>query len=126
MFHVAARGSTGAPQNFTWLCWGRHRFTSAELASARADLESIVWTRFHDNFLRFNVTPGEIDWFDDFTAITSNALLAAQLARRGTAGESCSTPSNIRENSSTTTSSAKPGIAPGFSMRLRLVIAAET
>ncbi len=83
VFHVLAQGSGVPPQNFTWLCWGRRRFTPSELAKARADLESIVWTRFHDNFLRFNVTPGDVDWFDDFTAITSNARQAAQLARAG-------------------------------------------
>jgi hypothetical protein len=83
VFHVLAQGSSGASQNFTWLCWGRRRFTAAEFATARADLETMSRTRFHDNFLRFNVTPGDVDWFDDFTAITSNAREAAALARAG-------------------------------------------
>ncbi len=83
VFHVLAQGSSGPPQNFTWLCWGRRRFTPSEFAGARADLESTQGTRFRDNFLRFNVTPGDVDWFDDFTAVTSNALHAAQLARAG-------------------------------------------
>jgi hypothetical protein len=83
VFHVLAQGSAPNPQNFTWLCWGRRRFSNAELGAARADLESLAPERFHDNFLRFNVTPGDIDWFEDFASVTSNAFLAAQLARAG-------------------------------------------
>jgi hypothetical protein len=35
------------------------------------------------NFLRFNVTPGDVDWFDDrgFAAIVGNAKLAARVAK---------------------------------------------
>jgi hypothetical protein len=85
VFHVEARGAQGAPANFTWLCWGRRAFTPDQLESARQDLESIAatGTRFRHNFLRFNVTPADIDWFDDYAPIVSNARLAAQLARAG-------------------------------------------
>src|SRR5262249_2415439 len=40
-------------------------------------------TRFHHNFLRFNATPADIDWFDDHGAVLCNARQAAQLARAG-------------------------------------------
>jgi hypothetical protein len=83
VFHVTTKGAAGAPENFTWLCWGRRRFSEAELKPAGDDLEAIQWTRFHHNFLRFNVTPADLDWFDDHTAVMSNARLAAQLARAG-------------------------------------------
>ena len=39
--------------------------------------------RFKSNFLRFNTTPADVDWFDDFAPIVSNARLAASLARDG-------------------------------------------
>ena len=83
VFHADARSAGGAPLNFTWKCWGRRPFTPEELKGAREDLESIGETRFRHNFLRFNMTPADIDWFDDHSAVMDNARLAAQLARAG-------------------------------------------
>ena len=53
------------------------------LKPALDDLASIAWTRFRHNFLRFNVTPADLDWFDDHAAVLANARLAAQVARAG-------------------------------------------
>lgn len=84
VFHVAARaGDKGVSENFTWLCWGKRRFTPEQFKAAREDLESFSWSRFRHHFLRFNVTPGELDWFDDYDAVVANARLAAELARAG-------------------------------------------
>jgi len=83
VFHVLARGAAGTPENFTWLCWGRRQFSEAELKPALDDLKSLTGTRFRENFLRFNVTPADLDWFDDHAAVVSNARLAARLARAG-------------------------------------------
>jgi hypothetical protein len=83
VFHVLARGAAGPPENFTWLCWGRRRFEPAELERARTDLAALAGARFRENLLRFNVTPADLDWFDDHTAVASNAQLAARLARAG-------------------------------------------
>ena len=47
--------------------------------SRRSRLE----TRFRHNFLRFNTTPADLDWFDDHAAVIANARLAARLARAG-------------------------------------------
>jgi hypothetical protein len=83
VFHINAQGAAGGPENFTWLCWGRRRFSEAELRPAITDLESIKWTKFRHNFLRFNVTPADLDWFDDHAAVMNNARMAAQAARAG-------------------------------------------
>ena len=83
VFHVTTRTASGGLENFTWLCWGRRRFSEAEVKPAIDDLQSIQWTRFRHNFLRFNVTPADLDWFDDYAAVVSNARLAAQVARAG-------------------------------------------
>ena len=83
VFHVMTRDGQGPAKNFTWLCWGRRRFTDAALKPALDDLASIAWTRFRHNFLRFNVTPADLDWFDDHAAVLANARLAAQVARAG-------------------------------------------
>jgi hypothetical protein len=66
-----------------WECWSNRTFTEQELAAAREDLMSTQFTRFKHNFLRFNVCPGDVDWFDDFSAVLNNARLAAKIARDG-------------------------------------------
>jgi hypothetical protein len=83
VFHVTAHSAGGKTASFTWHSWGRRSFSADELKLARADLESIGDSRFRENLLRFNVTPAEIDWFDDHDAVVNNARLAAELARAG-------------------------------------------
>lgn len=83
VFHVNYAGSGGVAGSFTWECWGRREFRRGELAQALADLRATPFRRFRHNFLRFNVTPGDVDWFDDFKAILGNARLAARVAREG-------------------------------------------
>jgi hypothetical protein len=78
-------GHEGAGGSFTWELWGRRRFEPRELASSLADLQALRPRRFKENFLRINVTPGDIDWFEDFTPVLANARLAAELARAGRA-----------------------------------------
>ena len=41
--------------------------------------------RFSENFLRFNVTPADLDWFDDYSAVLQNARVAAKFARQANA-----------------------------------------
>jgi hypothetical protein len=82
VYHVSYRrpGGTGA---LTWEAWGRRAFTPAELDPARRDLRATRFRRFRYNFLRLNVTPADLDWFDDYGAVLGNARLAARLAREG-------------------------------------------
>src|SRR4029079_18407600 len=65
--------------------WGKRRFAETELAQALDDLKATPFRRFTENFLRFDVTPGDVDWFDDFDAIKIKPLLAAKIAREGKA-----------------------------------------
>jgi hypothetical protein len=83
VFHVDHLLAKGEPIRFTWEAWGKRAFTLAELEPALADLKTLTPRRFTHNFLRFNVTPGDLDWFDDFAPVLNNARLAAQLARAG-------------------------------------------
>lgn len=87
VFHINAVTPDGRPEDFLWHSWGRRAFTDAELAPALADLQATPSQCFTDNFLRFNTSPGNVDWFDDFSAILSNARMAARIAHGGrTAG----------------------------------------
>ncbi len=83
VFHVTSIDPRGTPENFAWLCWGRRAFTEAELRPALDDLKATTFRRFAHNFLRFNASPGDLDWFDDHAAVLGNARLAAGLAREG-------------------------------------------
>jgi len=83
VFHVNYTKPDGSQGNFTWECWSRRAFTMEELQTARTQLKITPFERFTDNFLRFNTTPADVDWFDDFSAILTNARLAARLAKEG-------------------------------------------
>lgn len=83
VFHVNYRTADGKQGNFTWEGWGKRAFTAAELKSALADLQAIRFRHFKQNFLRFNTTPADLDWFDDHSPVLQNARLAAQFARQG-------------------------------------------
>ena len=78
-------GRQGAGGSFTWQFWGTRRFSRDDLADAFADLRALRPRRFTENFLRVNVTPGDVDWFDDFSPILANARLAGEMARLGRA-----------------------------------------
>lgn len=83
VYHVSYRRPDGSTGNFTWECWGKKAFGEADLQEALADLKASRWQRFTHNFLRFNTTPADLDWFDDFAAVLGNARLGAGLAREG-------------------------------------------
>ncbi|MFQ6039874.1 MAG: hypothetical protein ACE5PV_03375 [Candidatus Poribacteria bacterium] len=83
VFHLNYRDEDGSTGSFTWECWGKKKFTEEQLKGAVDDLRNTLFQRFTHNFLRFNVTPGDVDWFDDFSAVLSNAKLAAKVAKQG-------------------------------------------
>jgi hypothetical protein len=83
VFHADCRQPDGSKGSFTWQAWGTHAFTEKELAEAFSDLKALRPGKFKHNFLRFNTTPAKLDWFDDYSAVLTNAALAARLARAG-------------------------------------------
>jgi hypothetical protein len=83
VFHVLYRLHNGTQRNFSWDLWGRGRFADSLLDSARLDLQATRFGRFRENFLRVNVTPGDLDWFEDHSAVMANLEQAARLAKLG-------------------------------------------
>jgi len=81
VFHVPAIER----RNFTWTMWGPHRFGWEGFAEPLADLKSIPFRRLRHRFLRVNVTPGNVDWFDDdaWSVVRHNMGLAARFAKEG-------------------------------------------
>ena len=83
VFHVMAKKPEGGREHFMWECWGTRAFEESSVAAAREDLRAVRGKGLKHNFLRVNVVPGLLDWFDDYSAITANMRLAASLAREG-------------------------------------------
>jgi hypothetical protein len=83
VFHVDYDKGDGGKGSFTWECWGKKAFTYEELTPAVEDLKATRFRRFTGNFLRFNTTPADRDWFDDFGVVANNATLAARAAKEG-------------------------------------------
>jgi hypothetical protein len=83
VFHMDYNKADGAKGSFTWDCWGTNRFKIEDLKAALDDLKATQFDRFKHNFLRFNTTPANLDWFDDHGAVLNNARLAARVAREG-------------------------------------------
>jgi hypothetical protein len=81
IFHMA--GDHG--ENLTWDIWGTRPFAVSQFQKSLADLQATPFRRFTDRFVRVNVTPGTVDWFDDaaWRIVAQNFGVAAQLARDG-------------------------------------------
>ncbi len=90
VFHVNTSVPGKQPESLTWLGWGRREFKLEEFPvplkdSAANPLVNSDPQRksFDHSFLRFNVTPGNLDWFDDHRSVLANARIGGLLARRG-------------------------------------------
>ena len=80
VFHLLYQAEDGT-RNFCWDDWGKRAITEEQLAPALEDLKRTRFGHFTENFVRFNVCPGDVDWFDDFSAILGNARQAARIVR---------------------------------------------
>ncbi len=79
IFHLTSdRG-----ENLSWTIWGDRRFTIDDFHNSLADLKATRFKRFTDRFVRVNVAPATIDWFDDaaWKVVAQNFGVAAQLAK---------------------------------------------
>jgi len=83
VFHVPFRTAEGRTGNFAWEAWGPTAFRAADLDSAQRDLTRAHFTHMRSNFVRMNVTPGTVGWFDDPTSYLSNYRIAARFAKDG-------------------------------------------
>ncbi|MCL2120563.1 MAG: hypothetical protein FWH27_19290, partial [Planctomycetaceae bacterium] len=56
---------------------------SAWFTQAIDNLKACRWTTFTDNFLLFNFTPGQVDWYDDsdWTILCNKTTLCAKIAK---------------------------------------------
>jgi len=82
VYHVDFKSEKGE-SSFAWQTFGKRAFSESELQGSIDALRTTRFTSFRSNLLRFNATPGDVDWYDDFSAITTNARLAARVAKLG-------------------------------------------
>ena len=78
----------GVP-DLTWRFWSHWAVPESSIRPSLDHLLGIPWQRFKNNFLRLNVTPGDVDLSGDWSAIVSNATAAARLAREAGARGIC-------------------------------------
>src|SRR5712691_1838449 len=68
---------------FSWNVWGAKVIRADDYSESIDALQRIQFRRFSENFLRFNVVPGDLDWYDeDFHTVIANAALAARVAQQ--------------------------------------------
>jgi len=82
IFNVRYKDAQGREAVLEWTGWGTTAIPWEALQPALADLKATRFRRFTDNFVRFNTTPGKVDWFDDFAAIVHNARMTARLVKQ--------------------------------------------
>jgi hypothetical protein len=83
VFSALVRSERGREVNLAWHFWGRERFPPEAFESVRRDLWRAPRRAERRDFLHVNVTPGDLDWFEDFSTVLANARQAARLAREG-------------------------------------------
>lgn len=81
VFDVEVKGSDGALTRFSWLTFGPAAMNADDVARIVHELKATPAGFRRHSFIRFNVTPGEIDWFDDWSGILANARSAARIVR---------------------------------------------
>jgi hypothetical protein len=83
MFKVEAKDDQGRTISSEAI-WDAQPWKREWLQEALTDLKSCQFARFTDNFLRFNATPGNLDWADDagWAALADKAGLCAWLVKQ--------------------------------------------
>jgi hypothetical protein len=59
------------------------RFSYRALTPALKALRNTKFKKFTDNFIRLNITPGTVDWFDNFESVIHNTSTLAKFVRAG-------------------------------------------
>lgn len=75
-------GTSAASDYVSWNVWTSKTVALDNYSESYQALKDTEFNRFTDNFLRFNVTPGDVDWFDkEFSNVIANAVQIARVAK---------------------------------------------
>lgn len=85
IFKVEFKGQDGGRTYGSEAVWDNTPWVRQHLETAIADLKTCRFTRFTDNFLRLNATPGNLEWADDgsWTIFADKAGICAWLTKAG-------------------------------------------
>lgn len=87
IFHTDAAAVDGRVLRFDWHVWGPDALEYSAFAQHVEDLRAAhaTFKNMTDNFMRFNVCPGTVDWFDDkaFAVVAQNAAVAGRVSKAG-------------------------------------------
>jgi hypothetical protein len=85
VLHVKYRGDGSKSEDYIeWIGFGIEYLNyNVEVKKAITNLQKTKFQQFTDNFIRFNVTPGNADWFDEWGPILNNIQIAARIAKEG-------------------------------------------
>ena len=86
VFEPHIRNPDGSSRPFTWMIFGRESIANDQTLRIIDDLKKAPMKFRQHSFLRVNVTPGDVDWFDDWAAILVNARAAASIVRMAECG----------------------------------------
>ena len=104
MFKVEARNDQGQALSSEGV-WDRRPWKRAWLEPARTDLKACQFARFTANFLRFNATPGNLDWPATTWTVPRNTCVPRTRCGPGLAEPFASCP---RPTARSTASKCKP------------------
>ncbi len=84
VLNAGYRDASGRQALLHWRGFSAEPIPWQSLEPALRDLRETPLGRFRDSFLRFNVTPGDVDWGEDaFSGVVHNARLAGRLVGGG-------------------------------------------
>ncbi|HCS53856.1 hypothetical protein [Rubinisphaera sp.] len=78
------RATTRTGEQMMWHIWGDREYVLEEFGQVIDDFQATRFVNSTDRFLRVNVTPGSVDWFNDdaWKIVLHNFQVAAQLAKQ--------------------------------------------
>ncbi len=72
--------ATTRHRGMAWAVFGSDPIPQAEFDTIAASVDGLAWGRLTDNFLRMNVSPADIDWYDSWDTLLANVEAWARLA----------------------------------------------
>lgn len=78
------RLATPTGEQMMWQMWGGREYQPEEFEHCLGNLQAAEFKQLQDRFIRVNVTPGRVDWFDDvaWAGILENFRIAARIAKQ--------------------------------------------
>jgi hypothetical protein len=81
VFNIRYADPQGSLKLFSFQSFGPEIVPEAGINAGIKNIKATLFSRFTDNFLRFNLRPGGVEWFDDMSAPLANASSAGRFVK---------------------------------------------